>query len=121
MYIIRMMNLISDYLNRLASDLRQGNATEHTHRPALKSLLESLQKDIRATNEPKHIECGAPDFVIIRRVGENSHVLGYIESKDVGDSLDKSERSDQLRRYLRSIDNLILTDYLEFRWYVSGE
>jgi hypothetical protein len=28
---------------------------------------------------------------------------------------------EQLKRYLGSLSNLILTDYLEFRWYVTGE
>ena len=39
----------------------------------------------------------------------------------MGISLDQTERTDQLKRYLRSLDNLILTDYLDFRWYVNGE
>ncbi|MBI1879280.1 MAG: DNA methyltransferase, partial [Chloroflexi bacterium] len=47
--------------------------------------------------------------------------LGYIEAKDVGKSLAETERTDQLKRYRRALDNLILTDYLEFRWYVGGE
>ncbi|MGI8746234.1 MAG: hypothetical protein ACR2NN_27365 [Bryobacteraceae bacterium] len=50
-----------------------------------------------------------------------SITVGYLETKDIGKSLDEAERSDQLKRYLRSLPNLILTDYLEFRWYVNGE
>ncbi len=72
---------------------------------------------ISATNEPKHIECGAPDFVIRKGV----ITVGYIEAKDIGVSLDATEKSEQLKRYLKSLTNLILTDYLEFRWYVDGE
>ena len=33
------------------------------------------------------------------------------------------EKSEQLKRYLRGLSgrkNLILTDHLEFRWYVDG-
>jgi hypothetical protein len=30
-------------------------------------------------------------------------------------------RSPQLKRYRAALPNLILTDYLEFRWYVGGE
>ena len=26
-----------------------------------------------------------------------------------------------MKRYLSALSNLILTDYLEFRWYVDGE
>jgi len=47
--------------------------------------------------------------------------VGYIEAKDVGRSLDEIERDEQLRRYRESLSNLILTDYLEFRWFKDGE
>jgi len=36
------------------------NSTEHTHRPALKSLLESRCRCC-GHNEPKRVDCGAPD------------------------------------------------------------
>ncbi|MDN5752625.1 MAG: hypothetical protein L0H15_04990 [Nitrosospira sp.] len=43
------------------------NATEHTHRPALKTLLEAFHPGAIATNEPKRIKCGAPDYIITRK------------------------------------------------------
>ena len=33
----------------------------------------------------------------------------------------KVERGEQVKRYREALPNLILTDYLEFRWYVEGE
>jgi predicted helicase len=111
------IKLRSQYALTIEKELAAGNATEHTHRPALKALVESLAMGVTATNEPRRIECGAPDFIITR----GSATIGYIEAKDVGKSLDEAERSDQLKRYLASLSNLILTDYLEFRWYVDGE
>ncbi len=102
--------------------MQAGNATEHTHRPALKSLIESLASGVTATNEPKHVECGAPDFVVSRNAQHGPMTLGYIEAKDVGKDLDDEvKRPDQMKRYLSALPNLILTDYLEFRWYVDGE
>jgi hypothetical protein len=47
--------------------------------------------------------------------------IGYVEAKDIGVPLREAERSEQLRRYLASLDNLILTNYLEFRWYLKGK
>jgi hypothetical protein len=44
-----------------------------------------------------------------------------METKDLGKSLDEAEDSDQLKRYKRSLPNLILTDYLEFRWFEDGQ
>lgn len=93
-----------------------GNATEHSYRPALKSLLEAVVPGITATNEPRRIDCGAPDYIIT----QNGIPLGFVEAKDIGKPLDEIEKSDQLRRYLESLPNLILTDYLEFRWYAQG-
>ena len=47
--------------------------------------------------------------------------IGHIECKDIDENLDTAERSDQLKRYREALPNLILTDYLEFRWYAEGE
>ena len=105
------------YLKELQKNLSTGQATEHTHRSALKTLLESVGENITAINEPKRIECGAPDYIITLA----GTPIGYVEAKDVGRSLDAAERSEQMRRYRESLNNLILTDYLEFRWYVEGE
>lgn len=105
------------YLDDLGRALRRGDATEHTHRPALKSLVESLEPRLSATNEPKRTACGAPDVIVSR----GPVPIGYIETKDVGIPLDKEEKGEQLKRYFDGLENLILTDYLEFRWYVAGE
>jgi hypothetical protein len=113
---------IDTYRRQIQSELQQGNATEHTHRPALKSLIETLVPGVTATNEPKHrTDCGAPDFVISQKSAHGQLTIGYIEAKDVGKPLDEIERSDQMKRYLPALPNLILTDYLEFRRYVTGE
>ncbi len=111
------MGDLKTYLALVKREFGTGEATEHTHRAALKGLVESFAPDITAINEPKHVDCGAPDYVVKR----SDLSVGYIEAKDVGKSLDEAERSEQLDRYLRSLENLVLTDYLEFRWYRRGE
>lgn len=110
--------VIKDYLQDVEQALKAGNSTEHTHRPALKTLLEALGgNDVRAVNEPKQIACGAPDYILTRGVVP----LGNVEAKDVGADLSKVDRSEQLQRYRKSLGNLVLTDYLEFRWYLDGQ
>ena len=95
-----------------------GQATEHSYRPGFADLLEHIGGvDILAVNEPTHADYGAPDFIVQRR----GVPVGHIECKDVGTSLDTVERSEQLERYLEALPNLLLTDYLEFRWFVNGE
>jgi len=112
-----MADLIFEYLKEIEKEASRGVATEHTYRPALKKLVEGFDKGIVAVNEPKRTACGAPDYLISRR----NLTLGYIEAKDIGISLNETAKSEQLKRYFQALENLILTDYLEFRWYVNGE
>ena len=114
------MSAFADYIREIRKNLDKGDSTEHTHRPALKTLLEACGKDIDATNEPRRIACGAPDFNISRK----GVPLGHVETKDVGINLDEMERGkgpnwDQFKRY-STLPNWILTDYLEFHWYAAG-
>lgn len=112
---------LSQYLREIEKALQGGNATEHTHRPALKTLLQAVRTKVTATNEPRREKCGAPDYVISLDTKHGPLTIGYVEAKDVGKRLDEIERSEQLTRYRTFLPNLILTDYLEFRWYVDGE
>ncbi|HET6913181.1 MAG TPA: hypothetical protein VFH71_07555 [Rhodanobacteraceae bacterium] len=106
------------YLAAVKQEFRTGRATEHSYRPALKQLIESLAEDgVQAINEPRQIECGAPDFIIAR----GTVPLGYVEAKDIGIDLGKIEKGEQLARYRESLGNLVLTDYLDFRWFLDGE
>ncbi len=107
----------SEYLARLRQDFRTGNATERTYYATLQALVEAIQPGIKAPFEQKRIECGAIDFHVKHR----DLTIGYIEAKDIGDSLDEAEQTEQLkRRYIPDLPNLILTNYLEFRWYRNG-
>lgn len=109
--------MLKEYLKSLRQKLDTGDATEHTHRPALSVLLESFADDIQAINEPKRVACGAPDYCILR--GQTP--IGYVEAKDIGANLHALENDEQITRYRTSLNNLILTDYLEFHWYVNGD
>ena len=109
------------FMKAVGQALAQGQATEHTYRPALKALLEAHAQGVTATNEPKRVACGAPDFVIETGKVHNRLIVGYAETKDLGAGLNEIERSEQLQRYRAALPNLLLTNYLEFRWYVDGE
>ncbi|GAK59089.1 adenine specific DNA methyltransferase [Candidatus Vecturithrix granuli] len=109
--------MIQRYLDAISTRYQTGIAREHSYRGDLQQLIESLAPDVLATNEPARIACGAPDYILTR----GSIPVGYIEAKDIGASLDKVERSEQMQRYAASLENLILTDYLEFRLYRQGK
>src|SRR5258708_8110507 len=96
------------YLGKIEGYYKAGKATEHTYRGTLQDLLELLGKNISATNEPKRVQCGAPDYVVER----NNLTIGYIEAKDIDIFLYKITKDEQLARYRRSLDNLSLTTSL---------
>ena len=43
-------------------------------------------------------------------------ILGYVETKPVGENLDQVLKSDQLKKYKVLSENILLTDYLHFIW-----
>src|ERR1700691_696204 len=105
--------MTNQYVTQLLLELATGNAKEHSYRPALKSLFESVDPTVRAVNEPSRSAHGAPDFAFYKKQN-NYLVLGYVETKDITVNLDQVEKTEQLKRYL-GYANLILTNYLEFR------
>jgi len=106
------------YLDEVQKQFDSGQAREHSYRPAMERLMMSFDK-VHAVNEPKHSDHGAPDFVFLSD-NNNDLILGYAEAKDIGVNLDKTEKTNQMDRY-RGYANLILTDYLEFRFFKNGE
>ncbi len=117
-----VLRVFSGYLDAVQKTLSAGHASEGSHYPTLKALLESFSDKIIATSLPSRIECGAPDFIVTK----GSATIGYVEAKDIGKNLDDIEQGkgsdgERFNRYLNSLTNLILTDYLEFRWYIDGK
>lgn len=108
---------IANYINEVNKRFKTGISREHSYRGDLQTLLETLVTDIIATNEPARIDCGAPDYVITKK----DIPLGYIEAKDLDDNLDDKSHKEQFDRYRNSLSNLIITNYLEFRFYRDGE
>ncbi len=111
---------LDQYINNINQRYQLGNATEHTFRGDLQQLLESLVLDIRATNEPKRQQCGAPDYILTKK----DIPVGFIEAKDIGDTdlegAKKTGNKEQFDRYKASLNNLIFTDYLDFHFYRNG-
>lgn len=103
------------YLNSLIVNQKFGS--ERTHYPALKQLLDHPNQEIEAAIEETGNKAGIPDFTVRKR----GLLLGYVEAKELGSHLDKAEKTPQLTRYREAFSNLILTNYLEFRWYVNGK
>ncbi|MGG5598324.1 type ISP restriction/modification enzyme [Myroides sp. C8-3] len=107
------------YISSLNNRYKLGISTEHTFRGDLQNLIESLLPGIQATNEPKRLACGAPDYVLTK-VG-STIPIGYIEAKDIGVDLKSKQLQEQFGRYKEGLTNLIITDYLKFDFYRDGE
>ena len=105
------------YINSVIQKYKTGKTTEHSFRGDLQEFIERTVQGIQAINEPRRQKCGAPDYIIQKR----NIPIGYIEAKDIDKNLDTIDKSEQLARYKASLDNLILTNYLEFWFYVNGE
>lgn len=111
-------DLVAHYLQSLQKELARGDATEHTHRPALKTLIEASIPNLHATNEPKASEReNKPDYI----VRKGSTIIGFVEAKDIDKDLKATRKTPQLKRYLEALPNLLLTNYLDFIWFVGGE
>ena len=109
---------ISAYLNQVSQRYATGMAREHAYRADLENLLRAFApKDCQIINEPANVtQCGNPDFVL----SKNNIPFGFLEAKDVGKNLDHKLYKEQFERYKNALDNLIITDYLEFRFYQKG-
>ena len=106
------------YRNAIAKTIRTGLATEHSHRHALSNLIEEIGgTELLVINEPSQVDCGAPDLVVQR----HGISIGHIECKHTSVDLVGVENDEQLIRYRAGLPNLILTNYLDFRWYSDGE
>ena len=105
------------YLDGIIRKFKTGKTTEHSFRGDLQDFIERTVAGVQAINEPTRQKCGAPDYIIQKK----NIPVGYIEAKDIDKNLDVVEKSEQLDRYRASLDNLILTNYLEFRFFVNGE
>lgn len=108
---------IQDYLSKINTLYKTGNAREHSYRGDLQNLLMSILPDVLVTNEPARVECGAPDYVLTRK----DIPIGYIEAKDIGVDLASKTLKEQFDRYKAGLTNLIFTDYLDFHFYKEGE
>ena len=115
--------LIKSYIKSLLDVANRGDATEPSYYPVLQELLQGYaesvgKRKVHITPLPKKTEAGNPDF----RIWDGKHhIVGYIEAKDPKiENLDHIESTEQLKRYLHTFPNLILTNFYEFRLYRNG-
>ena len=111
-------NILENYIQSITSKFSHEETSEMGYRADFETLLRGIFESInvkRIDHDPKAREGNKPDFIVVK--GEIP--ILYIEAKDIGTSLDKVEKSKQMARYF-GYTNLVLTDYVEFRFYRNG-
>lgn len=111
-------DIFQKYLQSISKKFSYEETTEIGYRTDFEDLLKEIFKSInvnRIDHDARSDQGNKPDFVIRK----NDIPILYIEAKDIGVSLDKIEKSDQMSRYF-GYANLVLTDYVEFRFYRNG-
>lgn len=119
-----MKDILVTYLNDLQKIINRGDAREESFYHCLKDMIEAYAKLSKVSTcevgiLPKTTEAGNPDF----RVWDGkAHITGYIEAKKPETyNLDPIAVSEQIKRYLATFPNLILTNFYEFRLYQHGQ
>lgn len=112
------MTVFEKYFKSLQSH-KIGDITEHSHRPALKDLMESLAgAKVKILHEPKREgKFGSPDF----KITHTESIIGYVENKKIEESIDKTIKSDQIKKYQSLSDNILITNYIDWIWMKEGK
>jgi len=113
-----MKNLFENYIQSISSKFSYAETSEMGYRTDFELLIKGIFESIkvqRIDHDAKAERGNKPDFIVLKY---DVPIL-YIEAKDIGISLDKIEKSEQMARYY-GYTNLVLTDYVEFRFYRNG-
>lgn len=119
-----MKAILTEYLSKTQALINDGNTREESYYHILKEMIDAWalkthKKNCEVLILPKATEAGNPDF----RVWDGkARITGYIEAKKPETlHLDPIAVTPQLKRYLETFPNLILTNFFEFRLYQHGE
>lgn len=113
-----MQNLFTNYIQSVSNKFSHKETSEMGYRTDFENLLKGIFDSInvkRIDHDARAKQGNKPDFVVLK----NDVPIVYIEAKDIGISLDKVEKSEQMVRYF-GYANLVLTNYVEFRFYRNG-
>lgn len=113
-----MQKAFENYIQSISSKFSHDETSEMGYRTDFEILIKGIFESInvrRIDHDAKARQGNKPDFIVLN----HDVPILYIEAKDIGVSLDKIEKSEQMVRYY-GYANLVLTDYVEFRFYRNG-
>lgn len=113
-----VQSIFESYLHSVSKKFRHKETSEMGYRADFEILLKNIFEEInvkRIDHDARAKDGSRPDFIVLN----HDVPILYVEAKDIGIDLDKIEKSEQMARYF-GYANLILTDYVEFRFYRNG-
>ena len=113
---------IQSYLNNIRQLAQSGRTTEHSYRPALERLFQSIDDKLTVINEPRRVtDVGSPDFVFEK----NGVSIGWCEAKvplkEIRQFKGHDYSKEQKTRYASGLPNLIYTNGTDFEFIREGE
>lgn len=118
-----MKQFINIYKKEIKEIYEKGDFTEYSFRKDFQEFLENIFKEqeyeIELIHEPSRKEEGSPDFRIIK----NYSLIGYIETKTPDKDITKlsTEEKNQVKKYVKASENVILTNYKDFILYQNNK
>jgi hypothetical protein len=94
-----------NYLSDLKS-ISINDITEHTHRKPLEILLNHFGQKYN------------PNIKVVKEI---ENIIGFVETKKIGEDLTEILKSDQIKKYSQLSDNILLTNYLDYIWLRKGK
>lgn len=84
----------------------------------LKETIAFLGHNLTIIHEPRKLDVGKPDFI----AQDGLLLVGYVEAEEFGTDLDAltGHARTQNERFIKNLDNFILTNFVEFRLYTDS-
>ena len=114
-----MKNLFENYILSISKKFSHEETSEMGYRTDFEILLKGIFESIsvkRIDHDAKAKQGTSRILLCLRMISQSS----TLKQKILGHRLDKIEKSEQMARYF-GYANLVLTDYLEFRFYRNGQ
>src|SRR4030066_2441073 len=93
-----MKNIFENYIKAISSKFSHEETGEMGYRTDFEILLKGIFESInvkRIDHDAKAKQGNKPDFIVLK----HDVPILYLEAKDIGTSLDKIEKSEQMARY----------------------
>ncbi len=115
--------IVDNYLRNVYKAQVNPHATDelslHGHLEGfLKEATVFLGHNLTIIHEPRKLDVGRPDFI----AQDGLLLVGYVEAEKFGTDLDAltGHAKTQNERFIKNLDNFILTNFVEFRLYTDS-